>query len=221
MNDTPVLIVPTLGAPHVRDMVASIDIPVRLLVIANGGSEWDWLPDDAWLIDLPHNIGYPAAINLGIKCHPAEPYWLIANDDVILAPGDLERLAQTEGYGWVGINDWSVCKLKADTVERVGFLDESYHPAYVEDADLERRLTLAGIPWGFIEGETQHAGSACLRVHRRDNDRTYPRNVKYYIDKWGTGIRQGGGYPTPFDRPEAPPSPALSRLRAGAWTPDR
>ena len=216
----PVLAIPTLGQRHVFDAIASIDMPVRLCVINNGGrTDWSPMPDDAWLVDLPTNIGYPAAVNLAIKLYPHEPFWLIANDDVILAPGDLARLVEAEG-DWVGINDWSVQKLTEHAVETVGWMDEDFHPAYCDDADYERRIDLAGLTRRFIQGETTHAGSACLRVHRPDNDRTYPRNVQYHRDKWGVGVRQGGGHPTPFDRPAVPPSPSLSRLRAGAWTPD-
>ena len=104
-----VLAIPTLGQPYLRECVASIDVAVDLLIIANGGSDWEWLPESTWLVELPSNIGYPAAVNLAIKCYPAEPFWLFLNDDVVLAPGDLQRLIDTEGYGWVGINDWSVC----------------------------------------------------------------------------------------------------------------
>lgn len=215
----PVLIIPTLG--RLRDAITSIDIPVRLVVIANGGTEWDWLPDDAWLIELPHNIGYPAAVNLGIKCHPDEPYWLVANDDVVFAPGDLAdlcRTAQDGRYGWVGLTDWRVFALTAETVQRVGWLDEGFHPAYCEDADYERRCDLAGIRWGFIEGRTSHEGSACLREHRDDNDRSYPRNVQRYRDKWGVGVRAPGGHATPFDAGHPDPcGPPLSVLRANAW----
>jgi GT2 family glycosyltransferase len=220
---SPVVILPTLGEPHVVDMVESIDIDVRLLVIDNsaGVADWTWLPEDAWLLQPPTNLGYPASVNLGIKCYPAEPFWVVVNDDVVLAPGDLQRLVEADGYGWVGINDWSVSKLTADTVERVGWLDEGFHPAYCEDADLERRCTLAGIRWGFIKGDTTHAGSAALRLHRTDNARTYPRNVELYQHKWNTGVRGGGGYATPYDRPALPPSPALSRLRSQRWRTDR
>lgn len=209
--------------PHLRRCIESIDIPVRLLVIANGGSDWDWLPDDAWLVELPHNIGYPAAVNLAIKCYPFEDSWLVANDDVIFAPGDLARLAAVERYGWVGIRDWRVFKLTAETVERVGFLDENFHPAYVEDADYERRCDLADVPWGFIEGETSHDRSACLREHRRDNDRSYPANLDYHVRKWGVGVRMPGGFATPFDRGDelGGGALALSRLRSLAWRPYR
>lgn len=217
MSD-PVLIIPTLGKAHVFDTISSIDIDVQLCVISNGPRyEWAPLPDDAWLIDLPHNIGYAAAVNLGIKCYPHEPYWLIVNDDVIFAPGDLQRLVSAEG-DWVGLNDWSAQKLTAEAVERVGWMDEAYHPAYVDDADYERRIDLAGLTRRFIKGDTTHARSACLRDHRDDNQRSYPENVRYHLDKWGVGVRQGGGHHTPFDqghpRLEGPP---LHRLRAQAW----
>lgn len=217
MSD-PVLIIPTLGKHHVFDAIASIDIDVRLCVISNGGRyDWEPLPDDAWLIDLPHNIGYAAAVNLGIKCYPHEPFWLIANDDVILAPGELQRLIEAEG-DWVGINDWSVQKLTAAAVERVGWFDEAFHPAYCDDADYERRIDLAGLTRRFISGSTKHAGSACLRDHRHDNQRTYPANVEHYRDKWGVGVRAPGGYDTPFDQGRALlEGPPLSRLRAQAW----
>lgn len=217
----PVLIVPTLGGDHLRTFLESIDIPVRLLVVGNGPV--DWLPDDAWLIDLPANLGYPAAVNLGIKCYVAETYWLVANDDVVLAPGDLSRLVErTESgdMGWVGLRDWSVFGITEETIQRVGWLDENFHPAYVEDADYERRCTLAGIPWGFIETESTHVGSVCLQDHRQDNDRSYPRNVRYHLDKWGTGVRGDGGYRTPFDQGGGladGTQPDLSRLRANAW----
>ena len=213
----PVLIVPTLGQPHLREMVASIDIPVRLCIIANGGSDWAWLPENAWLVELPHNIGYAAAVNLGIKAYLHEPYWLVANDDVVLAPGDLGRLIDHDEYGWTGINDWSVQKLTEDAVERVGFMDESFHPAYCDDADYERRCDLAGVARGFISGETTHARSACLRVHRGDNARSYPLNVQFHHEKWGVGVRAPGGY----DAPATPPVPSLSHLRARAWRDDR
>jgi glycosyltransferase involved in cell wall biosynthesis len=214
----PVVIIPTLGRSHLWDAVQSIDIDVRLCVIANGGHDYGWLPDDAWLIDLPHNIGYAAAVNLGLACYPSEDYWIVMNDDVVLAPGDLQRLIDHDEYGWTGINDWSVQKLTADTVERVGFMDANYTPAYVDDADYERRCDLAGVPRGFIKGDTIHASSACLRQHRGDNGRTYPANVAYHREKWGADVRMPGGYSTPFDHGLDRFAPLrLQRLRELQW----
>jgi GT2 family glycosyltransferase len=224
MSD-PVLAIPVLGEPDLfRQCIESIDIECRLVVIDNSPDSftWDIVPDECHVIDMPGNIGYPAAVNLIIKSLPREPFWLIANADVTFAPGDLARLvAATDDYGWVGIKDWRVFGLTADAVERIGLWDEHFHPCYCEDADYERRATLAGVRWGFIEGETTHVGSVSLRQHEFDNARSYPRNVRYFCDKWGVpSVRAPGGYATPFDKGGAvsdSTEPTLSRLREQAW----
>jgi GT2 family glycosyltransferase len=219
---TPVLAIPCINRPDLlAKTIASIDIPVRLLIIDNSGQgiTHDVLPEDAWLIEPPANLGYPASVNLAIKCYPAEPYWLFANADVEFAPGDLGRL-QTADMGWVGITDWRVFKLTAETVQRVGFFDENFHPAFCEDADYERRCTLVGVRWGHIPGDTTHVRSVSLEDHRADNARSYPSNVRRYVEKWGGMLRGGEGFTTPFDGGGSVAEgtqPELSRLRANRW----
>jgi GT2 family glycosyltransferase len=225
---TPVLAIPVLDNPDLFvKCLASIDADVRLIVIDNSEDSftWDLVPDGAHVIDMPSNIGYPASVNLVIKSLPHEPYWLIANADTEFAPGDLQRLlgaTESGDWGWVGIRDWRVFGLTAETVERVGFWDESFHPCYVEDADYERRCTLAGVRWGFIQGETTHVGSVSLRDHRHrvGNDRSYPANVRRYREKWGvSAVRvDEEGFATPFDRGlPGDEQPRLSVLRTQAW----
>lgn len=220
---TPVLIIPVLNRPDLlARCIASIDIPVRLLVIDNGGAAFDVVPEDAWLLDMPTNLGYPASVNLGIKCYPHEPYWLVSNADVEYGPGDLQRLCDAEG-DWVGLTDWRTFKLTAHAVETVGFWDENYHPAFCEDADYERRCDLAGLRRTFIEGQTSHVGSVTLEDHRADNARSYPENVAYHARKWGAGVRMPGGFATPFDRGQGLGDWTLDlrRLRSQAWRPHR
>jgi hypothetical protein len=223
----PVLAIPFL-AGDLRPCLDSIDIPVRLIVIDNSPTDetWDVVPDDCHVIDMPGNIGYPASVNLVIKSLPDEPYWLFANHDVVFAPGDLSRLVgatESGEWGWVGVNDWRVFGLTSETVERVGLFDENFHPAYCEDADYERRCTLAGVRWGAIPGDTTHVGSAVIKgypEYERGNRRSYPANVAYFREKWGTDVRMPGGYETPFDSGaplSAGTEPSLSRLRAQAW----
>jgi len=216
-----VLAVPVINRPDLlARCIASIDLDVQLLIIDNGNVAED-VPDDAWVLDMPHNLGYPASVNLAIKCYPAEPFWLISNADVEYAPGDLARLCEaTSEYGWVGLTDWRTFAITADTIERVGWLDENYHPAFVEDADYERRCTLAGIRWGFIPGGTTHERSVSLQEYGPDNARSYPSNVAYHQRKWGAGVRGPGGFTTPHDRGGAVADgtqPDLSRLRQNAW----
>lgn len=223
---SPVLAIPCLNRPDLlAKAIASIDIPVRLLVIDNSGQgiTLDVLPDDAHVLDMPANIGYPASVNLAIKCYPLEPYWLVANADVEFAPGDLHRLVgatESGDWGWVGVVDWRVFGLTAETVLRVGFFDEDFHPAFCEDADYERRCTLAGVRWGAIPGDTTHVRSVSLADHAQDNARSYPSNVEHHVAKWGVPPRGAGGYATPFDKGYPSPGPSLSRLRANAWRRD-
>jgi len=223
----PVLAIPFL-AGDLRPCLESIDMDVRLVVIDNSptGETWDLVPDDAHVIDMPTNIGYTASVNLAIRSLPREPYWLIANHDIVLAPGDLSRLVRaTESgdWGWVGLGDWSIFGLTAETVERVGFWDEHFYN-YCSDADYERRCDLAGVRRGFITGETTHAGSAVINrypQYARANRRSYPQEVAYYCEKWGVpAVRHPGGYETPFDAGgalAAGTEPDLSRLRRQAW----
>lgn len=219
---TPTLIIPFLGrAEELRACVDSIDTDIRLLVIDNTTRSVAVEVCDGWVVEPPGNLGYGASVNLAIKSLPHELFWLVANHDVVFAPGDLRRLIETEGFGWVGIHDWRVFKLTAETVDTVGLFDEHFHPAYCEDADYERRCSLAGIRWGFITGGTSHVGSIVLRDHGADNARSYPANVAWYCAKWGVpAVRAPGGFRTPFDRGGSlaeGTEPPLSRLRANAW----
>ena len=103
---------------------------------------------------------------------------------------------------------------------RVGFWDEDFHPAFCEDADYEYRCTLAGVRWGFIQGETSHVRSVSLDDYRRDNERSYPANVARYVAKWGGMLRGGETFTTPYDRGGSlagHTEPDLSALRANAW----
>jgi GT2 family glycosyltransferase len=206
----PVLAVPFLTGEHdLRRCVGSIDTPVRLLVIDNSDAG---LPDirpldgEVFVIELPHNLGVAASWNLAIKCYPHEPFWIIANHDTVFAPGDLDRLItemRTPGPRWVGMNgDWRVFGINAECVERVGFFDEQFVPVYCEDCDYERRCTLAGVAWYFIEGGTTHVSSASIREPRYSlgNARTYPANRAYHVAKWGGEVRGGERFTTPFDQ---------------------
>jgi GT2 family glycosyltransferase len=228
MPMTPVLGIPIINRfDKLERLIDSIDIPVRLVVIDNSGESRAQavVPEDGWVVDMPNGIGVPAAWNLIIKMFPTEPYWLVSNGDIAYGPGTLQKLieaTESGNWGWVSVNDhWSLYGLRSETVERVGFFDEDFAPIYCEDADYERRCDLAGIKWGSIRAEVTHETSTSLQDYRRANARTYPRNVEHYQHKWGTGVRQGGGFSTPFDRGlSVAHGPDLRRLRDAVWRRD-
>lgn len=223
-----VLVIPFLtGQDALRRCIDSIAPGIDVLVIDNSDGGVVDIDLRGWFLSMPHNLGVAASWNLGIKSYPHEPYWLFANHDTVLAPGDLDRLiAEMEKGGprWVGMNgDWRVMGLTREAVETVGFFDENYHPIYCEDADYERRCTLAGVPWYFIDGGATHVGSATIRDPRygRANARTYPANVAYHRSKWG-GPPRGERFTTPFDSGASLAAWTLDvrRLRDLAWDRD-
>lgn len=234
----PVLVIPVINRPELlARTLASIDVPVdRLVLIDNsttGGLAADALAavgdlpvEWAAIVEPPDNLGVAASWNFGIRTSAGAPWWCIANADTEFARGDLAALADAmddPGARWVGMcGDWRVFGINAATIETVGWFDENYHPIYCEDVDYERRCTLAGVPWWFVDGASTHEGSVSWRSddrYRRANARTYPENVAYHRAKWGGGPRGGEVFTTPYDRGGslAEWTLDLSRLRRLRW----
>lgn len=215
----PVLIVPVLTGRRVLDMLASIDLPVGLRLVIDNGAGIE-VPD-AHVVHLPHNIGVAAAWNLGIKATCRAPWWAIVNDDVVFAPGDLGRLMAAmadpsprvvtlDGFAAFGINQAAL--------GRVGWFDENFHPAYVEDCDYEYRCRLLGVPIMSIPAHLRHERSATIGLphYSAENARTYPANLDYFRRKWGGPIRGGEQFMTPFDAGGSPSDWTLDHGRL-AW----
>lgn len=218
-----VLVIPYLtGEGDLTECVESVESHIDVHIIDNSENGTPGFSRQAFVTELPHNLGVAASWNLAIKCAPHDPFWLIANHDVVFAPGDLDRLIeemQKPGPRWVGMNgDWRVFGINAECIDTVGWFDEAFVPIYCEDADYEYRCTLAGVPWYFIAGGATHVSSASIRESRyRDaNARTYPANRAYYRAKWGGDLRGDETFTTPFDG--RPPVGGLSRLRDD-WCP--
>lgn len=225
-----IVAVPVINRPDLLvRFLDSVDEPCDLIVIDNSpdASVLDAIGDrDVQVVCPPSNLGVAASWNLAIRSNPGEPFWIIANADTELAPGDLRNLAsemQKRGPRWVGMNgDWRVFGISAEAVELAGFFDENYHPIYCEDADYEYRCSLAGVPWYSIFGGATHAGSAAIRSDSRygaRNAATHPSNFAYYVAKWGGSLRGGEVFASPFDRGGHVGDWRLdlSRLRANAW----
>lgn len=218
----PVLGVPIISRPDLLErMLASVDVPVGRRVIVDNGNVVPYYLD---AVRLPANLGIAASWNLVIKLTPDAPWWLLANADVVFAPGDLAHLADEmadpapkvrtmDGFAAFAVN--------AACIETVGWFDENYHPAYVEDCDYEYRCKLLGVPIVEMTSSIRHDTSSTIKAdhYRRQNSRTYPSNVAYHIAKWGGAHRGGERFRTPFDHDTDPADWTLdlARLRDNAW----
>lgn len=246
--------IPILGIPVLnrfdllQECIRTIDVQVGVLLLIDNsdGDELEDAIEDVvgqnesilkyHVIKPIVNSGVAASWNLIIKSWPDAPWWCIANADTVFGRGDLAVLSTTirryadDIFGipqWVGINgDWRAFGITPSCIERVGWFDENFHPIYCEDADYERRCTIEGVRYSFIDGTTTHVGSASWvgdKANTENNARTYPEQVRYYEAKWGSWPRAGERYLRPFDDAGHPTQPQvrLHRLIANRWDRDQ
>lgn len=210
----PALIVPILNRPDLlRLMLRSIDHEVDRVVIVDNGEVVDpfigaheVLPFPVSVIRVPSNLGVSGAWNLGMKVTPTEPWWLICNSDLTFGAGDLARLeaaVDEDSDTHCFMFGMAAFALTRHTLDRVGWFDENFHPAYDEDLDWDRRAKLVEcerVETGFTG---THVGSATVMADpelRYRNGITHAANDAYYARKWG-GHKQGGEtFLTPFNR---------------------
>lgn len=191
------LIVPVLNRYDLlRRMLASLDFPIRdLLIIDNGGRfedvfERDELPvKNLHVLMMPSNLGVPGSWNLGIKLFPHDPVWTFASNDMWFRPGDLERLS-TAHSGSLTLSQYQphfhTFAVGEAVINRVGLFDERFYPAYCEDNDFQRRVQFAGFPIARLDVAPGHDNSSTLaadsRLQERNQD-TFRRNVALFRRK--------------------------------------
>lgn len=208
------LIVPILKGPGILyRMLASIDYPVRRLVIVDNGDALNtstgWPVEHVQrtsVIKMPANLGVAGSWNLGIKATPFAAYWMIANFDIEFPAGTLEEWAATANRGDVILaqspQPWSCFTVGEEAVARVGLFDEGFHPAYFEDDDYELRCRVAGVDVRRSSIPVVHHNSSTLQFYGDRNNATYASNSDYWQRK--REMPGPGGW-------------SLSRRRANSW----
>lgn len=212
----PAMIVPILTRPELlHRLLASIDYPVRHLVIIDNGGV---LPLGQQVVEnvqrtsvvhMPANLGVSGSWNLGIKSTPMAPWWLIVNFDAWFPAGSLARFDNESNRRTLmlggGAPPWCAFALGDQALARVGLFDEALHPAYFEDNDAERRCKAAGVPVDRSDIPVHHDNSSTLAAgYQRHNDVTFQANRDYYADKVAREDYGPGGW-------------SLERRRALSW----
>jgi len=168
-------------------LLDSIDFPVKDLVIVDNSGKREFAPvkpdlvENLWLIQVPHGLGYGGGLNLIVKTTPFSPYWVLLNDDSVLAPGALKKISEkvdTQAINFLSIMPkWSGFVLGEGAVLKAGLFDERFHPIYFEDNDYERRLMALGVPAKFIHAVLEHDNSSTLNSgFHSQNNTTFQRN---------------------------------------------
>ncbi|MBZ0291424.1 MAG: hypothetical protein K8L99_02545, partial [Anaerolineae bacterium] len=164
----------------------------------------------------PHVYFYPYKVNRGLSKSWNEgliegyrrgaDVVMIANDDAIPRPGDVQILGEVAlekrdyymitGAGF-DVRDmqhhknmkFSLAAINPIAVETIGYFDENIFPIYWEDVDWYRRAALAGLKlWCVEETCIIHMGSRSVYSNpelMRQNHETFHRNREYYERKWG------------------------------------
>lgn len=101
--------------------------------------------------------------------------------------GNLEEAEEREE--WVEHPRFSCFLAGQKLVERVGWFDESFYPAYFEDNDMHRRILLAGErAVCYLGARFFHHGSRTVNADPNLaalNVPFFERNRDYYLAKWG------------------------------------
>lgn len=171
------------------ELMSSIDTEVYPIIIPN----WN------------DNIGVSKGWNAGLKrsieveCDHA----IILNDDVILRPGTIEKIAYDSKADLVSATnlrddevhngydshpDFSCFAVRpAEFVERFGWFDENFSPAYFEDNDMARRMIISGgVYTRDLSAGMMHKGSVTQNMDGPVvTSQMFERNREYYIRKWG------------------------------------
>lgn len=196
---TTALIVPVLNNfKGLSELVRSVDIPVLPVVIDN----WN------------NNIGVGPGWNVGLDLCIAQQIdkAIIVNDDVVFRHGVASRMLHMldQGYDLVspqnetgvchpyGLNFWCFAIRPEQFVDRFGYFDENFAPAYYEDDDMAYRMKLAGGKMLNLPNKIYHSVMG-TEVSPEVHSSLYRKNLAYYVEKWG-GEPQHEEFKTPFNR---------------------
>jgi hypothetical protein len=96
---------------------------------------------------------------------------------------------------------WHLVAINKKVVEAIGYFDENFYPAYMEDSDYMRRLSLAGIDLGGYHDIPTYCQKTSQAMS--SGATTNPaRSTAYWIKKWGNEDMGNPKFDKPFgDKP--------------------
>lgn len=185
----PTLIIPVLNRfDMLEQFLKSLDYPIQNILIIDNSNSYK-LPKDfavnevladtkCQILNMPANMGVAGSWNLGIKCFPHSPYWLICSNDNHWMPGGLAEMQSLSGPDKLVMSNlaWNGFSLGSDFVKKIGLFDENFYPAYSEDSDYMLRIQYAGMDSQIVWSTAAiYQVQASMTVH--SDRRFYDKNV--------------------------------------------
>lgn len=193
------LIVPVLvNFEGLANLLASIDEPFVPIVVDN------WVDNRG--VAAGWNHGIRKSLDMGID------QFVIMNDDAKFERGSypsqlIKELDDNTAFVMAEQGFAAFATHKA-AIERIGYFDEFFYPAYYEDNDFAYRAKLEGMEYkGIIHCKVAHEGSKTQFWNGTgDEQRTvshdqFRKNRDYYVEKWG-GMPGSETFTQPFDGKE-------------------
>jgi GT2 family glycosyltransferase len=187
-----------------ESLVNSIDYPVKTLSVLVNSYSFDYLVKIRELCknDLverfmvshcPYNMGCSTGWNYHIKMNSDCEYWIIAGDDTVFHPGELETVNNTmKEWDYLGASE-SICLgvifgISRNCVNKIGFFDENIHPINFEDNEWIARIEHHGVRMTRIPIKSDHVGSGTAiamdpKVYQRIRGPIWDMNKQYYERK--------------------------------------
>jgi FkbM family methyltransferase len=192
---------------------------IEIIVVANGCIDntkefVESLGSPFILLWFDEPLGYPRAINAGVKSSKSDFIILLNNDVVFLEQEKdrwLDKLLKPFSDNKVGITGPVYCTnlghnfipftlvvIKRQVFEDIGFLDEIFSPGYEEDVDFSFRAMQFGYkiidvgkqtsdPVGTIlpiDFPVFHAGEQTF-IDKKERKELIERNSKIILERWG------------------------------------
>ena len=113
----------------------------------------------------------------------------ISNNVSYITPLGLETGTSAHA-GQILPQQFACCAIMPETIDRIGYFDENFTPAYYEDFDFDRRARLAGMTVHvhqqvLVEHERSATHRSMSAQERSIADAQFAENRIYFENKWG------------------------------------
>jgi GT2 family glycosyltransferase len=202
-----------------KESIGHIDYPADIVIINNNSVDRSFREElhhfakenGIEVIDQLYNRGVAASWNCIIRTGISRGHDLIfiGSNDTFLTPGSIKTVVEftkTEPEVIWHINAWNFFAIHRQAVKLVGWFDENFYPAYLEDQDYAYRCRLAGATSCIVGGTwALHLGSQTIHsdpeYYELNIDTHHNWNENHYRAKWG-GDRGAERFRRPYDRPD-------------------